>query len=59
MEELKKQIDILINRAEEQKQLHMLYGLVHEMNEDEGQLQAYKLIKLLINTNLKLIYNDL
>jgi len=56
MEELKKQIDILINRVEEQKAQHMLYGFVHEMNEDEGQLQAFKLIKLLIDTNLQICY---
>lgn len=58
MEELRKQIDILINRVEEQKMQHMLYGLVHEMNEDEGQLQAFKLIKILIDTNLQISYKD-
>lgn len=56
MEELRKQIDILIDRVEEQKSQHMVYGLVHEMNQDDGQLQAFKLIKLLIDTNLKLTY---
>ena len=56
MEQLRKQIDILIDRVENQKVEHMVYGLVHEMNQDEGQLQAFKLIKLLIDTNLQLIY---
>ena len=56
MEELRNQIDILIDRVEDQKNQHMIYGLVHEMNQDEGQLQAFKLIKLLIDTNLKLTY---
>ena len=56
MEELRKQIDILIARVENQKAQHMVYGLVHEMNQDEGQLQAFKLIKLLIDTNLQLTY---
>lgn len=56
MEELRKQIDILIGRAEDQKIHHMIYGLVHEMNQDEGQLQAFKLIKLLIDTNLQITY---
>ena len=54
MDELRKQIDILIARVENQKSQHMVYGLVHEMNQDEGQLQAFKLIKLLIDTNLQL-----
>ena len=54
MEELRKQIEILIDRVENQKSHHMIYGLVHEMNQDEGQLQAFKLIKLLIDTNLQL-----
>ena len=54
MEELRKQIDILISRVENQKSQHMIYGLVHDMNQDEGQLQAFKLIKLLIDTNLQL-----
>lgn len=56
MEELRNQIDILINRVEEQKQTHMLLGLVHDMNVDEGQLQAFKFINLLIDTNLKVTY---
>lgn len=56
MEELRKQIDILIGRVEDQKTHHMIYGLVHEMNQDEGQLQAFKLIKLLIDTNLQITY---
>ena len=54
MEELRKQIDILIARVENQKVQHMIYGLVHETNQDEGQLQAFKLIRLLIDTNLQL-----
>lgn len=56
MEELRKQIDILIAIVENQKAQHMIYGLVHEMNEDEGQLHAFKLIKFLIDTNLQLTY---
>lgn len=54
MEELKKQIDILINKAEETKSLQMLHGLTSDMRESEGQIQAFKLIKLLINTNLSI-----
>lgn len=54
MEELKKQIDILIDKAEEAKLRHMLYGLSSDVREDEGQIQAFKLIRLLINTNLSL-----
>ena len=56
MEELRKQIDIFIGRVEDQKTHHMIHGLVHEMNQDEGQLQAFKLIKLLIDTNLQITY---
>lgn len=56
MEELRKQIDILISRTEDQKMNHMMYGLVHDMNVDEGQLQAFKLIKILIDTNLQITY---
>lgn len=55
MEELKKQIDILIDKAEESKLKHLVYGLSSEVREDEGQIQAFKLIRLLINTNLKLL----
>lgn len=56
MEELRKQIDILIDRTEQQKLEHMVSGLIHEMNVDEGELQAFKFIKLLIDTNLKICY---
>lgn len=54
MEELKKQIDILIDRAEYNKTTYMVRGQHSELKECDGQIQAYKLIKLLINTNLKL-----
>ena len=56
MEQLRKQIDILIARVENQKAQHMINGLVHEMNQAEGQLQAFELIKLLIDTNLQLTF---
>ena len=56
MQELRKQIEILINRVEHQKAQHMVNGLVHDMNKDEGQLQAFELIKLLIDTNLQLTF---
>lgn len=54
MDDLKKQIDILINKAEEKHQLQMLHGLSSDMRESEGEIQAFKLIRLLINTNLSL-----
>lgn len=53
MEELKKQINILIEKAENTKALHMIHGLSSDVREDEGQIQAFKLIRLLIDTNLK------
>lgn len=53
MDVLKKQIDILINKAEEKYQLQMLHGLSSDMRETGGEIQAFKLIRLLINTNLK------
>lgn len=56
MEQLRKQIQILIDRVEDQKIQHMINGLVHEINKDEGQLQAFELIKLLIDTNLQITY---
>lgn len=54
MEELKNQLNILIKKSEEQKAFHMVHGLTSEMREDDGQIQAFKLVRLLINTNLKL-----
>lgn len=54
MEELIKQIDILINKSEEKKLIQMLHGLTYDMRESEGEIQAFKLIRLLINTNLNL-----
>lgn len=54
MEELKKQLDILIDRAEEKRQLEMLRGLSSDMRESTGEINAFKLIKLLIDTNLSL-----
>lgn len=54
MEDLKKQLNILINKAEEQKVFHMLHGLSSDVREDEGQIQAFKLVRLLINTNMKI-----
>lgn len=54
MEELKKQINILIEKTENTKALHMTHGLSSDVREDEGQIQAFKLIRLLIDTNLKL-----
>lgn len=55
MEDLKNQIDILIDKSEEAKLKHMLYGLSSDVREDEGQIQAFKLVRLLINTNLKFV----
>lgn len=57
MDDLIRQLNILINKAEEQKAFHMLHGLTSEIREDEGQLQAFKLVRLLINTNLKFSEN--
>lgn len=54
MEELKSQIDILIDKVEEKKALQMLHGLTSDMRESEGEIQAFKLIRLLIHTNLKI-----
>lgn len=54
MEELKKQINILIDKAEESKLHHLLTGQKSLADISEGNLQAFKLIRMLINTNLKL-----
>lgn len=54
MEDLKKQIDILIDKSEEQKLGYMLHGQTGEVRECDGMLQAFKFVRLLINTNFKL-----
>lgn len=54
MNELKKQINKLIAVTEEQKMKHMLYGLTGDMREDDGYIQALKLIRLLIDTNMEI-----
>ena len=54
MKELKKQIEKLITAIEEQKAKHMIYGLTGEMREDDGYIQALKMIKLLIDTNMEI-----
>lgn len=54
MEELKKQIDILINKAEEKRALQMLHGFTYDLRESDGEIQAFKLIKLLIETNCQI-----
>lgn len=55
MEELRKQIDILISKAEEKRALQMIHGLSYDCRESDGEIQAYKLIRLLIDTNLKIL----
>lgn len=55
MDELKKQLNILIDKAEHTKLTQMLHGLTSDMRETEGEIQAFKLVRLLINTNLKLV----
>lgn len=54
MNELKKQINKLIAVTEEQKIKHMLYGLTGDVREDDGYIQALKLIRLLIDTNMEI-----
>lgn len=54
MKELEKQIDILIEETENKKLQHMMWGLTGDIREDEGAIQAFKLIKLLINTNVRI-----
>lgn len=54
MEELKKQIQILIEKAEQQRIYAMLHSLNYENNYHEGSRDAFKLVKLLIDTNLSL-----
>lgn len=54
MDDLKKQIDILIYNAESRKAEHLIHFLDKEVYELTGQIDAFKLIKLLINTNLKI-----
>lgn len=54
MKELKNQINKLIAVAEEQRAKHMCYGQTGDIREDEGYIQALKLIRLLIDTNLKI-----
>lgn len=54
MDNLKKQLDILIDRIEEKKLRDMSRGLIGDIREDMGQLNAFKLIKLLIETNLSI-----
>lgn len=53
MKKLKEQINKLITVAEEQKIKHMLYGQSGDIREDDGYIQALKLIRLLIDTNLE------
>lgn len=53
MKELKNQIDKLISVAEEQRSKHMCYGLSGDIREDNGYIDALKLVRLLITTNLK------
>lgn len=55
MKELKRQLQILIDRAEEQKALAMIQGRTSDIREADGQIQAFKLIRLLINTNSKIV----
>lgn len=54
MEELKKQLNILIDKAEERKLLHLVSGQKSLADISEGNLQAFKLIRMLINTHLKI-----
>lgn len=53
MKELKNQIDKLILVAEEQRAKHMCYGQSGDIREDNGYIDALKLVRLLITTNLK------
>lgn len=55
MDELKRQIDILIDKTEERKLHQMLFGNSAELRETIGELNAFKLIRLLIKTNLKFV----
>lgn len=52
MDDLKKQIQILIDKAEQQRLYAMAHSLTYENNYHEGSRDALKLVKLLIDTNL-------
>lgn len=57
MDDLKKQLEILIDKAEERKLHYMITGQKSFADITEGNLQAFKLIRSLINTNLKITEN--
>ena len=54
MEELKKQLNILIDKAEESKLHYMCSGEKTLADISDGNLEAFKLVRMLINTNLKI-----